>query len=495
MKAVSNSFTILLHYPDIVMPTKAATQALWQDSALYIAMILAAFTVLFGTRHLDATERHEGMVAAIAFESVVKLLAFLAVGLFVTFGIFNGMGDIFARAEQVPKLKALMTVADSGNSYGSWWSLTLLSMFSVMLLPRQFQIAVVENVNEQHLRRAVWLFPLYLLLINVFVLPIALGGMLHFPAGNVDADTFVLTLPMAQRHEALTLLVFIGGLSAATGMVIVETIALSTMICNDLVMPLALRMKALRLNERPDLSGLLLGIRRWAIVAILLLGYIYFRAAGEAYALVGIGLISFAAVAQFAPAIFGGIYWKGGTRNGAMAGLLGGFAVWGYTLLLPSFAKSGWLPSEFLHEGLFGLELLRPQQLFGLSGLDEISHSLFWSLLANLGLYLGISLAERATVAETRQATAFVDVFRHTVSPAGGSRAWRGSAQVHDLLPLIGRFLGPVRAQEAFLSYARERGLSTVEELKADADLVHYAETLLAGAIGALPRAPWWPRW
>jgi Na+/proline symporter/nitrogen-specific signal transduction histidine kinase len=484
LKAVSNSFTILLHYPDIVMPTKAAAQALWQDSALYIAMTLAAFTLLFGTRHLDATERHEGMVAAIAFESVVKLLAFIAVGLFVTFGIFNGMGDIFTRAELVPKLKALMTVADTGNSYGSWWSLTVLSMLSVMLLPRQFQIAVVENVNEQHLRKAVWLFPLYLLLINIFVLPIALGGMLHFPAGNVDADTFVLTLPMAQRHEALTLFVFIGGLSAATGMVIVETIALSTMICNDLVMPLALRIKALRLNERSDLSGLLLGIRRWAIVAILLLGYIYFRAAGEAYALVGIGLISFAAVAQFAPAIFGGIYWKGGTRNGAMAGLLGGFLVWGYTLLLPSFAKSGWLPSEFLREGLFGLVLLRPQQLFGLSGLDEISHSLFWSLFANIGCYLAVSLVDRPGVVETRQATAFVDVFRHTVGVAGTSRLWRGSAQVQDLLPLIGRFLGPVRAREAFLSYARGRGLSSIAELKADAELVQHAETLLSGAIG-----------
>ncbi len=484
LKAVSNSFTILLHYPAIVMPTKVAAQALWQDSALYIAMTLAAFTLLFGTRHLDATERHEGMVAAIAFESVVKLLAFLAVGLFVTFSLFNGFGDIFTRAELVPKLKALMTVADTGNSYGSWWSLTMLSMLSVMLLPRQFQIAVVENVNEQHLRKAVWLFPLYLLLINIFVLPIALGGMLHFPLGNVDADTFVLTLPMAQRHEALTLFVFIGGLSAATGMVIVETIALSTMICNDLVMPLALRIKALRLNERSDLSGLLLGIRRWAIVAILLLGYIYFRAAGEAYALVGIGLISFAAVAQFAPAIFGGIYWKGGTRNGAIAGLLGGFVVWGYTLLLPSFAKSGWLPSEFLREGLFGLALLRPQQLFGLGGLDEISHSLFWSLLANIGGYLAVSLMDRPSVVETRQATAFVDVFRHTVGVSSGSRLWRGSAQVQDLLPLIGRFLGPQRAQDAFLHYARSRGLGSVAELTADAELVHHAETLLAGAIG-----------
>ncbi len=483
LKAVSNSFTILLHYPDIVMPARAAAQPLVQDSALYIAMILAAFTILFGTRHLDATERHEGMVAAIAFESLVKLLAFLAVGAFVTFGIYNGFGDIFDRAEAVPRLKALMTVADGGGSYGNWWSLTFLSMLSIMFLPRQFQIAVVENVNESHVARATWLFPLYLLLINIFVLPITLGGLLHFPDGGVDADTFVLTLPMAEQREGLALFVFIGGLSAATAMVIVETIALSTMVCNDLVMPVLLRWRWLRLNERQDLSGLLLSIRRWAIAGVLLLGYIYFRAAGEAYALVGIGLISFAAVAQFAPAIFGAIYWKGGTRSGAMAGLLTGFAVWAYTLLLPSFAKSGWLTADFLREGLFGVALLKPQQLFGLTGLDEIAHSLFWSMLANIGAYVGVSLARRPGVAETSQATLFVDVFRRTMGGAGTS-VWRGSAQVADLLPLIGRFLGPDRAREAFLAFARSRGLGSVDELQANAELVHYAESLLAGAIG-----------
>ena len=483
LKAISNSFTILLYYPDIVMPANAAARPLVQDSALYIALILAAFTILFGTRHLDATERHEGMVAAIAFESVVKLLAFLAVGVFVTFGVYEGFADIFARADAVPALRALMTFSDTGSAYGTWWSLTVVSMLSIMLLPRQFQIAVVENVDERHLNRAIWLFPLYLLLINIFVLPIALGGLLHFPAGTVDADTFVLTLPMAERHESLALLVFIGGLSAATGMVIVEAIALSTMICNDLVMPVLLRWKRLRLNERQDLSGLLLSIRRWAIVAVLLLGYVYFRAAGEAYALVGIGLISFAAVAQFAPAIFGGIYWKGGTRDGAVAGLLAGFTVWIYTLLLPSFAKSGWLPSEFLAEGLFGIELLRPQQLFGLSGFDEISHSLFWSMLANIGCYVGVSLRGRPTVVETSHATLFVDVFRHR-GGADRSRLWRGSAQVGDLVPLIGRFLGPERARGAFAGYARSRRLGSIEQLVADAEMVSYAEKLLAGAIG-----------
>jgi PAS domain S-box-containing protein len=482
LKAVSNSFTILLHYPDIVMP--AQVEPLFQDSALYIAVILAAFTIVFGTRHLDATERHEGMVAAVAFESLVKLLAFIAVGVFVTFGIYNGFGDIFHRAAAVPQLKTLMTVADTGTSYGNWWSLTFVSMLSIMLLPRQFQIAVVENVSEQHLARATWLFPLYLLLINIFVLPIALGGLLHFSDGSVDADTFVLTLPMAEHREALALFVFIGGLSAAAAMVVVETIALSTMVCNDLVMPTLLRQHWLRLHERQDLSGLLLSIRRWAIAGILLLGYGYFRGAGEAYALVSIGLISFAAVAQFAPSIFGAIYWKEGTKNGAIAGLLTGFAVWGYTLLLPSFAKSGWLSSQFVEQGLFGTALLKPHELFGVSGLDEISHTLFWSMLANIGAYVGVSLAGRPSPVEADQATLFVDVFRRTAQDES-SRMWRGSVHVGDLLPLIGRFVGPERAREAFLDFAQRRGVASIDGLQATGELVNYAETLLAGAIGS----------
>ena len=480
LKAVSNSFTILLNYPEIVMPARAGTVSVIGDTTLYIALILAAFTILFGTRHLDATERHEGMVAAIAFESVVKLAAFVAVGLFVTFGMYGGLADIFDRAAAVPRLAALMTVGATTN-FGTWGALTFLSMLSIMFLPRQFQIGVVENVNESHLRKAIWLFPLYLLLINVFVLPIALGGMLHFPGGQVDADTFVLTLPMAQQQELLTLFVFVGGLSAGTGMIIVETIALSTMVCNDLVMPFLLRR---RWGRRDDLSGLLLFIRRAAIVVILLLGYSYFRAAGEAYALVSIGLISFSAVAQFAPVIFGGMFWKGGTRTGAIAGLSAGFAVWLFTLLLPSFAKSGWLPAEFLKEGLLGIALLKPQQLFGLAGMDEISHCLFWSMLANIGCYVGVSLAGRPDAAETSQATLFVDVFRHG-GQGSGSQFWRGSAQFEDLLALVGRFLGPERARAAFRGYAGQRGLIHVEQLTADAGLVHFAETLLAGAIGS----------
>ena len=480
LKAVSNSFSILASYPEIIMPATAGAVPLFYDSALYVAMILAAFTILFGTRHLDATERHEGMVAAIAVESVVKLVAFLAVGVFVVWGVHDGVSDIFAQAAAVPDVARRLATADSPAAYGTWGTLIFLSMFASLLLPRQFQIAVVENVDASHLRRAVWMFPLYLFLINLFVLPVALAGMLHFPGGTVDADTFVLTLPMAHQQEALTLFVYIGGLSAATGMVIVETIALSTMVCNDLVMPLLLRLPMLGLAARADLSGLLLEIRRWAIAVILGLGYLYFRVAGEAYALVSIGLISFAAVAQFAPAVIGGLFWKGGTRDGALSGLAAGFVVWGYTLLLPSFAKSGWLPDGFIAHGLFGIELLRPQHLFGLTGLDEITHCLVWSLLANLGAYIGVSLQRVPNVREARQATLFV----------GGAEAasvpgWHSTAGVADLLPLAGRFLGLSRAQEAFARHAQQRGLKSIPELPADARLVSFAESLLAGAIGS----------
>jgi Na+/proline symporter/nitrogen-specific signal transduction histidine kinase len=483
LKAVSSSVSLLLRYPEIVMPHRSATLPVFADMSFYIALILAAFTILFGTRHLDATERHEGMVAAIALESVVKLLAFLAVGVFVTYVVFDGFADIFQRVAADERLRRLTTAIPSGQGYTGWFSLTLLAGLAVLFLPRQFQIAVVENVNEAHLKRAAWLFPLYLLLINLFVLPIALGGLLHFAGQGVDADTFVLTLPMAQRQEALALLVFIGGLSAATGMVIVETIALSTMVCNDLVMPILLRFRGLALSSSKDLSGLLLGIRRGAILVILLLGYLYFRLAGEAYALVSIGLISFSAVAQFAPAMIGGMYWRGGTRGGALAGLSAGFLVWAYTLLLPSFAKSGWLPADFLTQGLFGIELLRPQQLFGLTGLDEISHCLFWSFFANIGAYIAISLLRPPSAAEASQATLFVDALKHT-RPVGAA-LWRGRAEVADLLVLVGRFLGPQRAESAFAAYARSHGGNAVESLEADADLVHFAESLLAGAIGS----------
>ena len=484
LKAVSNSYTILAEYPRVAMASQRETAPFQADTAFWVALLLATFTILFGTRHLDASERHEGLVAAVAFESIMKLVAFVAVGVFVTYGIYNGFGDIFQRAGANPRLATLVApLGGAAGSYASWACLTVLSMLAIMFLPRQFQIAVIENVNENHLGKAIWLFPLYMLAMNLFVVPVAFGGVMHFSGASVDPDTFVLTIPMAERQEWLALLVFIGGLSAATSMVIVETIALSTMVCNDLVMPVLLRMRSMRIGERQDLTGLLLTIRRGAIIAIVLLGYLYFRLAGEAYALVAIGLISFAAVAQFAPAVIGGIYWKGATHAGALAGLAAGFAVWLYTLLLPSFAKSGWLPIGFLEHGPFGIELLKPYALFGLAGLNDITHAMLWSLIANVGSYVMVSVLTRQSVAEQAQAARFVDVFRRD-GEGLDERLWKGKASLPDLQALLARFLGSERSAAALAEYAQQRGYGSPSAVLADAALVRFAETKLAGAIG-----------
>jgi Na+/proline symporter/nitrogen-specific signal transduction histidine kinase len=469
LKAIASGVALLAGTP-------VGGGAWWRDSTLWIALVLAAFTIAFGARHLDASERHEGLVAAIAAESVVKLLAFVAVGVFVCWGLFAGPGDLFARAAQRAELQPLLGLGGANRfAGGQWFALVLLAGLSVLMLPRQFQVMVVENVDEGHLKRATWAFPLYLLAINLFVLPIALGGLL---LGVPDPETYVLSLPLAHGMPVLALVAFVGGLSAATGMVIVEAIAVSTMVCNDLVMPLLLK----RLPAR-DLSGVPLAVRRVVIVLLLLLGWLYFRVAGEAYALVSIGLISFAAVAQFAPALLGGLFWKGGTRAGALAGLATGFALWAYTLMLPSIAKSGWWPQAFLTDGPFGIALLRPEQLFGLTGLDSLTHALLWSLLGNVAAFVAVSLAKPPSARESAQALLFVDVLQRD----GGDAPvfWRGGARLPALRALVERFLGADPAQKLFTEAARERGLAEPARLVPDAALVQQVETRLAGAIGS----------
>ncbi len=481
LKAIASGYAVLTGLPGGMAGQTAGSSGHWlSDSTLLIALAMAGFTMVFGARQLDGAERHEGMVAAIAFESVVKLLAFLAVGIFVCWGLFDGVGDIFARARAVPELAKLLTLGQGqAFAYEQWFALTLLAMLSVLFLPRQFQVMVVENVDERHLKRAVWVFPLYLLLINLFVLPIALGGLLLDPGSN--PETFVLTLPLVHGAPALALLAFVGGLSAATGMVIVEAIAVSTMVCNDLVMPLLLRTRRFAAQAQGDLTALLLNTRRAAIVLIMLLGYVYFRLAGEAYALVSIGLISFAAVAQFAPALLGGLYWRGGTRAGALAGLLAGFALWAYTLMLPSVAKSGWLAAEFLQHGPFGIALFKPEQLFGLQGLDNLTHALFWSLTLNTALFVAVSLWRLPSARERSQALLFVDMFERDAAPT----FWRGHAELTSLRALCERLLGSARTQRLFEQVAARQGRAAGQPPRADAALVRDVETQLAGSIGS----------
>ncbi|MEH6475218.1 MAG: sensor histidine kinase [Sneathiella sp.] len=484
LKSIATSFRILITSPGGgQIPVLSLEPIFFVDTTLIVAIALALFAILFGTRHIDASEHHEGLVAAIAFESVVKLIAFLTVGVFVTYGVFDGFGDIFQRASADPELNKLVTVSNE-TDYSLWMTMIILSMAAIICLPRQFYITAVENADEGYIRKATWMFPAYLLLINIFVLPIGLAGRLIFGDAPLDADMFVLTIPLYYDHEIISLFAFIGGLSAATSMVIVAAIALSTMVCNDLVMPLILKWKWVRNNAHTDLTGLLLIIRRTSILMILILGYGYFRFASESYSLVTIGLVSFAAAAQFAPAIIGGIFWKNATYNGAITGLALGFLVWLYTLLLPSLAQSGWLPISFIEQGPFGVEWLKPYALFGLDGFDRLTHALYWSMLLNIGAYWIVSLMSHQTAIERIQAKLFVDVFLLTEKESDSSY-WKGSASATELEQLVGRFVGMAKVAEAFEKFSKERGISLKKGQVVDAALFDYAEKLLAGSIGS----------
>ena len=492
IKAIASSFVIL---------TGGSQGAGASGAALFAAGTLAVFTILFGVRSVEATERHEGVVLAVALESLVKLLAFLLLGVFVTFGLFGGFADVFDQAAAVPALHQLFTLKGTGTNGAEWFTLLVLSMSAVLLLPRQFQVAVVENVDENHLRKAMWLFPLYLLVINAFVLPIAFGGMLRL-GGRFDADTFVLALPLATGHSWLALLTYLGGLSAASSMIIVETIALSVMMSNHLLMPLLVRVPAARPEGQRRwfayLGRVALTSRRLAVLLVLALAYGYYAGVGRQLPLVNTGLVSFAAVAQFLPAVLGGLYWKGGTRRGATLGLLAGFGVWFFTLVVPTLVGPGRLPVSVLSDGVGGLAWLRPGALFGLDGLDYLSHGLFWSWFFNIGLYVGLSLAWSPTAFELRQADVFVDVFRRR-SLAEEIAGWQGRTPLPDVRALLLGFLGKKRTNQALRAFAERfpDALATPEnELQpaahspshplpaADPRLLTYAEKLLAGTLG-----------
>ena len=447
LKAVSNSVTTMVGY--LQKGEQLASMPIFADLALLIALALALFAILFGTRHVDATEHQDGMMLAVATESVVKLAAFLVVGTFVTWSMFDGFSDLWQRAADDGVLDRF-----TGNlNGGTWLTITFLSFVCIILLPRQFHVAVVENNSEEEVRRAAWAFPAYLVLINLFVVPIAIAGLLTFPAGGIDADMFVLSLPMAAGSNWVTLIAFIGGLSAATAMVIVAAVALAIMICNDIVVPLVLRHSRENSPWRRQIGRLLLPIRRIAIMAVLLLAYAYYRAAADTAALASIGLLAFSAVAQLSPSFFGSLIWRRATAKGAGAGMAVGFAVWFYTLLLPTFAASGLISSSFVETGPFGLTFLRPQQLLHLS-FDPLTHGVFWSVSLNLLFYIIVSLATRREPIERLQANVFV---QSEFVPIAPPRLWRSSVTIGELKETLSRYIGTKRTARTFNSYAADR--------------------------------------
>ncbi|MBL8298272.1 MAG: hybrid sensor histidine kinase/response regulator [Rhodanobacteraceae bacterium] len=464
-KAVTLSISVLGRGSTSSVPAPE----LLQDTALVTALVLALFAILFGTRRVDATEHHHGMMLAIAVESLVKLVAFLAIGIYAL--QWSGTGPVAADLHQDWQLP------------DGFLAQTLLAFTAMFCLPRQFHVGVVECEDPQDLRHARWIFPLYLLLFCLFVPVIVVAGRAVAAGTGLTPDAWLLWLPLANDDAALALLAYTGGFSAATSMVIVASVALATMISNDLVMPLLLRIRRFKLDQRRDLSHIVLGVRRTAILVLSLLAVAYYRAMPQGQQLASIGLLSFAAVVQFAPATIAGLYWRGASRIGAQVGLVVGFVIWGYTLLLPSLSSSGWFDAGWLHSGPFGLTWLRPQSLFQLSGWHPLTHGTFWSLLANTGCLLILSLRYRPSVRERLRAASFLDLSADRGNGAAGD--WPGRISVGDLRAIVGRIIGERAAQRAFDDYAAASTKPLQDASAADRPLLQYGERILAAAIGA----------
>ena len=491
LKAVANSLSVFLTATGghALMPGVP----LLSDLPFLVAIVLAGFACAFGTRHIDATEHQDGLVLAIAVESLIKLVAFLVLGVFVVYGLFGGPGDLLTQAARPPE--GVPPIWERTSSWPNFLTLTLLSSCAALLLARQFHMTIVENRDVRDVRRAAWMFPLYLVLINLFVLPLAAAGEIMMPGSGVDRDMTVLLLPLQREAGAIALFVFVGGLSAATAMVIVASVALAIMISNHIVMPVLLRVRrALSDPGRPgrrfsdgngstggDLGSQVVVIRRLGIFLVILLGYVYYRASGEA-ALVSIGLLSFAATAQIAPAFFGGLLWRRGTALGAAAGLTVGTLVWAYTLLMPSLALPGGWWSDIVANGPFAASSLRPEALFGLDW-PALPHGVFWSLGLNILAYVGFSLLRPANAMERLQANAFVESQPATM--AQSFSLWRTSVTEGELQATIARYLGRERTERAFEGFNASRGETPDPTRDADIHLLRFGEHLLSSAIGA----------
>ncbi|WP_417227921.1 sodium:solute symporter family protein [Amphritea sp.] len=476
LKAVVGSFQLITAHDDSSMS--------WDLSGLLITLFMVAFTIMFGMRRLDPTERHQGMMTALAVECLVKLVAFIAIGLFVSFSLFNGFDDI---TEQLFEqgFERVIQVTGTRDSGVMWLTLIVLSFAAIQNLPRMFHVAVVENADHKHIKAAIWMLPLYMILINLFVVPIAAGGLL-MGLPEESADFYVLLLPQLAGNNGLTMLAFIGGFSAATGMIIVTTMTLSTMASNHLILPIIERMPSCRF-----IKPLLLQIR-WFLAALILLGsYGFAIEFSDSYILVTIGLISFVAVLQFSPALLGGLFWRKGNSAGALLGLLAGFIMWTYTLIIPAFIEHGWLSDRLLQEGLLGFALLRPEALFGFDDIGSIPHSVFWTMLVNISFYILGSWLYHPHKAERNLTTEFLSAMQpapfRQARPTGLDRYISLNEKLNEAQTLLEGYLSSDKAKAALtqitddLQVTGKSHIAIIELLEFHRMLEH----TLAGSIGS----------
>jgi Na+/proline symporter/nitrogen-specific signal transduction histidine kinase len=472
LKAIAETFHIV---------TKTQTSSLiFNDTTTYVAVALALFASYYGTRYVDASEKRKGIVTAVAMESILKLVFFVIIGVYVTFFVFDGFDDIYQKASLLEHFKEKNTIGGLPQAI-NWFLLCILSMFAIFLLPRQFQVSVIENNRENHINTAVWLFPLYLLIFNLFVYPIAWGGNILFDGKEVNSDTYSLLIPQFFNNKTLTVMVFLGGFSAAISMIVVSSIGLSTMLTNNILIPYNLIGK-LKGNEQTISSKKILNTRKISIFSLIILSYFIYRFFGLDYSLVSIGLVAFVIISQLAPAFFGALFWRRGSRLGAVYGILIGFIICIYTLLIPYAIGLSNSNSTFISEGYLGFPLLRPFQLFGLDYLQPVPHALFWSLLFNTVTYFAVSVSFKGNYRERNYAEMFVDINRY-ITNHENAFIWKGTAYRNDIEKVLIRFLGEERTKRAMNIFNVKYNVDINQEL-ADARLIKFSENLLTGHIG-----------
>ncbi|MGV3611978.1 MAG: ATP-binding protein [Fluviicola sp.] len=435
------------------------------DTSLLVTLGLGYFIIIFTTRRFQEKEQNTGLVGAIALESIVKLIVFLFFGIYIVFYAWD-------KPELFTDFDASKVKLNPNNDYGQWFGMVFLSALAFLFLPRQFEMGVVAAANERKVKRAIWMFPVYLLLINVFVIPIAVIGNNMFAGHQMNPDMYMLSIPIHLNQGWVALLVLLGGFSAASGMIIVATHALSKMVSNAILMPSFINNRFV-LNRFKDRNHRIpVFFRRLSIFTVLLLAYLYHKLVVADFTLISIGLVSFVAVAQFAPAILGGIFWKLGNKYGAIIGISLGFFVWLVFLIGPTILNVN------VHELVgSGKNSIRPEG-------DLITTVLFWSLLLNsLGYVLG-SLFTRQTALEQNQTTLYVDIMNYSTDVDSGV-VWKGKAFFPDIKSLLSRFLGEKRVTAELTHFAQKQGIDLTVQDELDPRLIGYSEKMLSPIVGA----------
>jgi len=470
LKAVSETFEIMTQKSNYV------SNSILTDSTFYIAIILAIFAAIFGTQATDASEKRRGIIFSVALESFIKILFFTIIGIYITYFLFDGTIDIVHQFKDEEQFSSLITLGGFEDGF-NWFFTIMLSFIAIFLLPRQFQVAVLENNREKHLKTAIWLFPFYILVFNIFVIFIAWAGRIRL-GNEVNAEYFTLLVPLSEGNVFLASLVFLGGLSAVISMVVISSLALSIMISNNLIIPYGFLSKFIK-NEPDKNVKFIKNIRRIAIFFIIIVSYSVYYSFSVKLSLYSIGLISFVIIAQLAPSFFIGLFWNRGSSKGAIIGMLAGLFITFYTLLLPSIFEYSTMNQPFL----FSINGLHPHELFGIDFLTPPVHAFFWSISVNLFFYVYFSLNSQGNYRERNYAEMFVDSNSYN-ELQDGAFVWKGEAYVKDIKAVLMRFIGNERATRALNIFFSKYNLPRNTQF-ADAKLIHFSEQLLTGSIGS----------